>query len=132
MGLARIWTCDKCGQVKQMDSTEESVKPPHGWQTIPFAVKSSMRFVLLCPDCMNHVYVGFIEDKAVAGDAAYRRGVLETLDELANYLDNPELRKIHSFVLERQEQLPSFEPGKVLLAWVNDPGPEIVKELANG
>jgi len=56
-------------------------------------------------------------------DGGYRRGVLETFDSLANYLDNDGLRQIHAFAEERQDTFEDFSPGQVIMAWTTEPGP---------
>lgn len=130
MGLKKIWTCEKCGQSREMDPTDISERPPSGWQVIPFDRGASVVPVPLCKNCMAHLYEGFIKHKADAhagtGGADYRRGVLETFATLANYLDNPELRQIHTFGQQWQDG--DFDPGELLLAWVNDPEPVVAKE----
>jgi hypothetical protein len=64
-----------------------------------------------------------------ADEAAYRRGVLETLDALRRYsatddLESFELQQIQDFAKQRQNLPGDFDPGKLLLDWINDPGLE--------
>lgn len=132
MGLKRIWSCDKCGRKHEMDSQDTTERPPSGWQVISFCPSASIVQKLLCRNCMAQLYAELF-GKTDAGTstekAAYRRGVLDTFDVLANYLGNGELRQIHTFAKERQDE--DFDPARLLLAWVNDPGPETKKESAH-
>lgn len=135
MGLTRTWKCDRCSKGHVVDPISVNEQPPSGWQVIPFNRGASVVHVLLCPDCMAHLYAGFMEGKSVApactctAGAAYRRAVLETFDVLANYLDNPELRQIHTFAQRWQDG--DFDPAELLSAWVNDPDPLIGKEFVS-